>query len=313
MSRQRTPGNYVIAVAAGYSEKQIRPFLASLAQHCPNVALRLIIARPDPVFEQEVRAWIPNSEFHPFPPMGLRDFALRHKHVRSVFRRLTRWLPPPNFSKRLLQVHYARYLMIRDLVRNWGLNDERVILVDSRDSVFQSNPFVGDWPDLWTGEEDKRIEECTLNSFWFRRIGGAAAFEHAKKYRIVCSGVVGGTGHRIGQYTSMSSEIIERLAPRIALDRGDQGVHNNLVRLAPELGFHVLENGDPLVANIGTMRREDLIIQDGTVLVRDRTQPSAVLHQYDRHPELVELVNEKWGAAPEVSGSTAKTRTLQTA
>ena len=297
MTKSFNAKNLVVSVAAGYREEQIRPFLASLASCSPGVSLRLILDRPNPEFEDAVRAWIPDSSFYLLPPAELRDFALRRKWARSILKRLTRWLPPPNFGKRLLKINYVRHLVIRDLLRSWKLDQEKILLVDSRDLVFQRDPFAEEWPALWSGEEDKRIEECDLNSFWFRRASGADALQQARHYHIVCAGVIGGRANRINQYFERSSAVIDRLVCRFAFDDGDQGIHNNLVRLAPDLGFTVLKNGDPLVANVATTNSGNMRIENNQVLLFGHGEAPAILHQFDRHPNLVEWVSSKWANA----------------
>ena len=114
---------------------------------------------------------------------------------------------------------------------------------------------------------------------------------------IVCAGVIGGRADRIRQYLQRSSAVVEGLACQVALDDGDQGIHNNLVRLSPDLGFTVLRNGSPLVANVSYTMPDDLIIEHGQVRLLRRDEVPAILHQYDRHPKLVALIQSKWDCA----------------
>jgi hypothetical protein len=177
------------------------------------------------------------------------------------------------------------------------LERARILLCDSRDVVFQGNPFAVSWPALWTCEEDKLLGDCRLNSAWLKRFGGEAAFQQAQHCQIVCAGVLGGQVEQIHNYLQHSSELIERLAPWIPLTVGDQGVHNNLVRMHPELGFTVLPNGGRLAANVGYTQPADLVVEQGAVRFRSQPEAPAILHQYDRHPGLAALIQSRWGAA----------------
>ena len=291
------PKNLVVTVAAGYREEQIRPFLASLAHYSPKVSLKLIVDRFNPEFEDAVRAWIPDCSFHLLPPARLRNFALKRKWARSILKRLTRLLPPPNFGKRLLKINYVRHLVIRDLLKSWKLKEEKVILADCRDLVFQDDPFAANWPALWTGEEALRIQDCPLNSFWLKRAGGADALQKARHQRIVCAGVIGGRADRVAQYIDRTSTLVERRACEVALDDGDQGIHNYVVRTATELDFTILPNGGELVANVGYNKSEELTIEGGRARLAPRKEFPAILHQFDRHPMLKELVNARWSTA----------------
>jgi hypothetical protein len=197
--------------------------------------------------------------------------------------------------RRLLKINYVRHLVIRDLLESWNLDEEaQLLLVDSRDLMFQANPFACEWPDLWTGEEDRYIRECTLNSFWLKRVGDAQALRQAKDQRIVCAGVIGGTVRGVRRYLERSSLVVKRAASRVALDDGDQGIHNYLVRTVPELNCKVLSNGSSLIANLGYTRPEHMALEDARVRLSDREQFPAILHQYDRHPALVELATSRW-------------------
>jgi len=295
MTETAVPQNIVITVAAGYREEQIRPFLASLCHYSPGASLRLIVDRVNPEFQADIRAWFPTASFYLLPPKPLRDFALKRKWARSLLKRLSKWSGSPGLGQRLLKINYLRHLVIRDLLDDWNLERDKILLCDSRDLVFQGDPFAGEWPLLWSCEEDRRIEECGFNSFCLERAGGSAALQAAKHERIVCAGLIGGRADRIRAYLKESSKVVELLAPKIPLTDGDQGIHNYLVRTRPELGCVALPNGCRLGANLGYTPMADLALEDGQVHFRNRDEIPAVLHQYDRHPELKALFQEMWG------------------
>lgn len=297
MTARTASKRLVVTVAARFREEQIRPFLASLAHYAPGVSLRLIVDKVRPEFREAVCAWIPDTSFALLPPAGLRDFALKRKWARSILKRLARVLPPAALGRRLLKINYVRHLVIRDLLKTWTLRDEKILLLDSRDLIFQGDPFAGDWPALWTGEEDRRIRDCELNSFWLNRAGGPDALRQAGDHRIVCAGVIGGTAEGVTRYIDRSSAMVERLASRVALDDGDQGIHNCLVRTVADLGFTVFPNGSALIANVGYTPPEQMVIEQDRVRLSNRQEYPAILHQFDRHPTLVELANSRWAAA----------------
>lgn len=300
MAKPESIPNIVISVTAGYREEQIRPFLASLQYYAPGVSLRLIVGKPNPEFEDAVRAWFPDCSFHLLPPSALRDFGLKRKWARSILKRASRWSRSQALARKLLKINFLRHLVIRDLLKSWNLKEANLLLCDSRDLVFQGNPFAGEWPALWSCEEDKRLEECELNSFWFKRAGGKAALLKARNRQIVCAGVLGGQAAPLSRYLENSSGVVERLAPDISLDDGDQGIHNYLVREKVDLGFTILPNGCWLAANVGSTKPEEIVIHNGMLHLRDRTEAPAILHQFDRHPRLIELVNSRWGKAKPV-------------
>ena len=297
MPETNTVENIVVTVAAKYREEQIRPFLASLHHFSPGTSLKLIVDKRRLDFERAVLAWFPTCTFHLLPPAPLRDFALRHKWAASVLKRLSRWSRSPRIGRRLLKINYLRHIVIRELLRSADVQNARILLCDSRDLVFQADPFGGQWPALWTCEEEKVLGECTLNSAWFKRVGGEAALNDNKDSRIVCAGVIGGKAERIRSYLEASSKIVEQIAPIIPLTDGDQGIHNNLVRLRPDLGFTILPNGGRLCANIGYTALPELTVKNITVRFCNHPEIPAILHQYDRHPQLKALIDSHWSNA----------------
>lgn len=297
MSQPVAPEKLVITVAAGYKEEQIRPFIASLRRFSPSASLRLIVGRRNSEFEAAIRAWFPACEFFLLPSLPLRDFALKRKWARSILKRVARWSGSREFGKRLLKINFLRHGVILALLADPSLDQANVLLTDCRDVVFQGDPFSVEWPLLWTCEEDRRIGECSFNSIGIKRTGGETAFEQTKDCKIVCAGVIGGRVDRIRHYLQQSSRLIEQLTPRIVLTDGGQGIHNYLVRLKPQLGFTVLPNGCP-VANLGYTNPADLTIRNGLVSLRTASALPAVLHQYDRHPNLTTLAKSRWANAP---------------
>ncbi|MGH7940520.1 MAG: hypothetical protein ACREE6_15575, partial [Limisphaerales bacterium] len=191
MMGSRPRENLVVTVAAGYREAQIRPFIASLRNYSPQTSLRLVVDRQDPEFQEAIRAWFPDCCFYLMPALPLRDFALKRKWARSILKRAARWSRSRSLAKRLLKINFLRHFVIRDLLASWNLTDANILLCDSRDLVFQGDPFRGEWPLLWTCEEDKRVEECGFNSRGLRKTAGEAAFLQARHFRIVCAGVIG--------------------------------------------------------------------------------------------------------------------------
>lgn len=302
MPEPASPEKMVVTVAAGYREEQIRPFLASLQRFSPDASLKLIVDRFNPEFLAAARGWFPNCDFYLLPPMPLRDFARRRKWARSILKRAARWTRSPVLGGKLLNINFHRHLVIRDVLDFRHLERTKVLLCDSRDVVFQADPFSSEWPALWICEEDKRIRECGANSSWVKIAGGEADFQEAKDRPIVCAGVIGGRGDRINLYLQKLCRVIERLLPQIPFGDGDQGIHNQWVWTRNELGFTVLPNGCRLAVNLGHTKPANLIIENDQVRLRNHTELPAILHQYDRHSELAALIHSRWvNARPDLN------------
>src|SRR5205823_6315721 len=85
----------------------------------------------------------------------------------------------------------------------------------------------------------------------------------------------------------------------------DQGIHNYLIwsDLLPNL--HVHDNGTGSVLTMGVMKPQEIHLNAEQEVVLDDGRVAPVLHQYDRHPQIVEAVNKqlKRGNVGSISGS----------
>ena len=82
--------------------------------------------------------------------------------------------------------------------------DSLISVLDFRDTVFQSDPFVyleglirqGDSTELWLSGEHmpyKRIRNCVFNTGWIRDCYGRAESDKWGPYTVICSGSIFGT------------------------------------------------------------------------------------------------------------------------
>jgi hypothetical protein len=161
-----------------------------------------------------------------------------------------------------------------------------VMVTDIRDVLFQDDPFRGGVGrlEVFAEEPPATIGGQQANSDWIRELYGPAVLAEMADKPISCSGTVFGDRESILHYLSeMRQESFWRRQP---LTAHDQGIHNYLVwsgRLEP---VTLVANGEGRVLSMALMpsfRRD----HDGYLLNRDGTRP-AVVHQYDRHPELLD-------------------------
>jgi hypothetical protein len=166
------------------------------------------------------------------------------------------------------------------------------MLTDVRDVLMQRDPFAFPFPNaLCCALENPRITigQCPWNSGWVKSLFGRRVLEQMVDERITCSGVMFGPRSAIVEYLELMTEFLA--SPLKARNVGsgglDQGVLNYLIWTRALEGIHLFEHGEGPVLHMawmpgGEVRRN----QSGQVLSRDG-EPIHVLHQYDRHPEIV--------------------------
>ena len=83
-------------------------------------------------------------------------------------------------------------------------NYKNILLCDSRDIYFQSNPFEYDYKGpINFFLEDYKIKDCPYNSNWLIKTYGKVAFDDISENIILCSGTVLGSNSKILEYLSL--------------------------------------------------------------------------------------------------------------
>ena len=150
--------------------------------------------------------------------------------------------------------------------------DEVVMLADIRDVIFQGDidQLAGDNMQVYT--ENKRILDCPYNSKWMVDIG-----QHYDE-QVICAGIIVG---KLSEYVTLLWEALSVLPKGTTLD---QALHNHFV-YSGRVDATIHDYKYP-VYTVGYVPYNQVDIADGLITV-DGQVPIAV-HQYDRHPVLLE-------------------------
>lgn len=191
-----------------------------------------------------------------------------------------------------VHVQAGRYLVYHEFLKLRP--DYRcVLLTDSRDVVFQGDPFRDVDPALLNVfEQDPSIRfgDDNVDSKWFAKVYGPAMLEKLRGKPTICSGTTMGSPQVICKYLGlMEKEILRHRATPL-----DQAIHNKLVHLdidPGEMRFHANVSGCVLTL-AGTGDSEYEVVGD-QVRVGGRLVP--VLHQYDRIPHLTQVLTRVYG------------------
>lgn len=166
---------------------------------------------------------------------------------------------------------------------------DSVLIADSRDVVFQETPV---WESgLNVTEESAAIWQEGYNTEWIRKPWGDDVFERIKHYPILCAGTVWG-----------DPDSLMRLCEFIRdHDSMDQGSLNYAAR-ERVLPATIYPNGEK-VWTLG-LEGYDFVKQDMVgfppmfvryKLVLPDYHVPPIVHQYDRHPNLVTMFKELYG------------------
>lgn len=197
-----------------------------------------------------------------------------------------------------------RWKMIYNFFDSVGTRNRysKVLLIDVRDSFFQSNPFqiipneVRSVLYVFKGVESVSIGDCGWNGAWVKDCFGDKILAEIGRNNIICSGVSIGTMDVVYQYLILMNDIlmgrkesdisIGSRFPGCERNGVDQGVHNVLVHknMIEHLVIKSEKDG-----NVVNMQGRTATVSQKTV-TNSRGILFPVVHQYDRYPDLQKLL-----------------------
>jgi hypothetical protein len=184
-----------------------------------------------------------------------------------------------------ISVHSFRFLLFRqflacnkDLYRN-------VMLTDTRDVLFQKDPFDFDIDDrlcVFLEDPSKTIGTCPFNSDWILKKYGRPELSRLYDREISCSGVTMGSSSQILSYLDA---LRDHLLPPVAFIGDDQGGHNYLIHNDLIGPLRIMRNMNGPVLTMGYMPYDSILFDDRGLVVDGSGGVINILHQYDRHPD----------------------------
>ena len=182
----------------------------------------------------------------------------------------------------------GRHLVYQDFLRTNALY-RCVLLSDSRDVVFQDNPFPHVNPNvLNVFEQDRSMlyGGDNLDTKWFASVIGNDLLNKVKGKQTICAGTIMGSPGVLLKYLAlMEKEILTHKFKPI-----DQPMHNKVVYLDwPQelLASHSNQSG--VIFTVAETSDSDYKIEENKVVINNKVVP--VLHQYDRVPKLKSMIH----------------------
>jgi hypothetical protein len=281
--------NLILGLADHYSFEQLEPFILSLRQTGYSGEVVFFYHAIDGRSLDALRAF--GVRLLPFRNLRSSARGAWRKRLDRLSRRFHRakWPFYSNTSHFLLSPVRQRYFLYHRFLRREGWRYERVLLADTRDLVFQSDPFVGGpAEELVFFAESFPIEAGELNSNWVRTQLGQATLDRLKKKSTVCAGTTLGHPAALRCYCERMMATIRR-AENQHLMHGDQGLHNTVVYEGlADIPFstRICRNGESVYTLTQHFDTASLRWNAGEQIVDPSGRVVPILHQYDRHPDL---------------------------
>ncbi|MCZ6782483.1 MAG: hypothetical protein O7G30_04150 [Proteobacteria bacterium] len=288
--------NLVLGAVYRYAFDRVRPFAASLRDSGFDGKVVLFCADIDPESQRRIREF--GIEIEPFQR---RSASTKQRQRRArLWRRVSRLGrgPARRSSFWLLQVQVFRFFLYQRYLERAGGDYGRVLLTDVKDVVFQADPFAsGGSRGIDAFQETNRLalRDEPTNRRWMEQLFGESAVAELGDFPILCSGTILGDPESLVAYVD---RFLQALRGAYQMwDLGvDQGVHNYVVRKGLVSDCRIVPNGEGSVLTLGSGSEDEFGVDGEGRITNGAGRVVPVVHQYDRHPELVELVNRKFGA-----------------
>ena len=212
----------------------------------------------------------------------LVPFDVEFPYMDGTFSRHNIW--SNNSRVKRLAIHSLRYLLAYCYLKEHGAQYDSVLLTDTRDVIFQKDPFdffFGDTLCCFAESEGIVIAGTPNDTAGWIELGfGTEERIKLSQRPIICSGVSIGSAPRILEYLeTFMNTLVERDVPA-AMPSIDQAIHNYLIyeNLLPAIT--VYRNNDGPVLTLGL---EDKVFYANGVIKNSSGQVPHMVHQYDRH------------------------------
>jgi len=159
---------------------------------------------------------------------------------------------------------------------------EKIFISDTRDVIFQKNPFENNKIDkLNFFLEDNTIDKCMHNSRWIKKLYGKKIYEDIKLNQISCSCTTLGNRDEIIKYLELMVYHMKKYKYiSFFQNPHDQGWHNYIVHKEKILKNKKFDNEAGIVATVSQSETHNFIFSD--FLMNKNGDIFDVIHQYDR-------------------------------
>jgi hypothetical protein len=258
----------VIGAAYKYGVDQVRVFVESLRTTGYAGDVIMLTGR----LQWRLKAYLRRHAVRPFP-----HWSTRRLHGPIQAHRFER------FAK-VLQGEAGRY--------------DQVIVSDVKDVLFQQHPFAGVTEPgcrFYLEAAPWTFATEPTNRRWAKLFLRPDEFAAIAPCRISCCGVVLGDAGNVTAYLTRLAGYLQALPPELRREGGaDTAFHNRMAHLTHEVPGAIVEN-DVHVATMGISPPGTYVAgADGLIRTADGRLP-AILHQYDRVPDIAAIVAAKYG------------------
>jgi hypothetical protein len=291
--------NAIITAATGYSESHLQIFLWSIAKNCKNTTVFMIVYREDQDSLERLKSKYPFIEPVYINASIRKQFGRLADHrTRPYLNWLTHQLSKIKYSSIIsilrpiglmgMRIIHERFFIARQILESHPNVFSNVLLTDCRDVVIQQDPFELLSDKLVSGLEPEIIRNETYTSAWIETAYGQDILSELLDKPVICAGVTLGPTQEVKKYlTEMCNEMWRQLPRILFQDYGyDQAAHIYL-SAENQIQLELTNNHQGLITTAGLEPLDQMNIDFAKELVKVGDRYPAIIHQYDRHPDML--------------------------
>ena len=190
-----------------------------------------------------------------------------------------------------MAVSITRFMLYQAVLSRQGDAYEGVMLTDVRDVLFQRDPFEFDYSGkvcCFLEDDGMRIQDCPMNAEWLRSKYGETTLARIGHNPISCVGTIIGSVPQVLLYLE---RLLEDLQPPFNIPGDDTAVHNYMLYTHQITDVSLFANENGPVMTLGYKKTHSFQFNAAGLLLNDAGEIVNTLHQYDRHPLLVERLS----------------------
>jgi hypothetical protein len=287
--------NLVFSTGYGYPVAHLQPFLKSISRNMQSADVILFYHDTSEHAVSRLRNYLgtvkvikPSDHLvrQAITILPLGRITLSQLMFSLLGRKLSPYSP---LLTGMYSVYFARHFWAAEYCERVNITQyKKVMLCDSRDVIVQSDVFDKvDQINFVTGTEERRIGECPFNQGYVLWSYGKDILRELWEEVIVNSGVSLGPRESVLKYLSAVTQEMRRIGKRIVGGRrGDQGIHNYLIRTnALKFPVRITNSMDGIIGTLHYYDKDRIFIDADNISLENGITPS-IIHQYDRFPKL---------------------------
>jgi hypothetical protein len=190
----------------------------------------------------------------------------------------------------------ARYFWALDAWSHPAVREaSQIMLCDSRDVCVQKDPFEGLPGDFVVGAWGVPFEQRTLAVKWLRERFSPEVASRVAPRPNISNGVILGTRPAVEDFLKAFTRQILKLKPHPFGQTGDQRLINAFLHGCDQVAFTLTHTGEDLIAHLIQTPWDQLCI-DEEGLMTEKGETVCVLHHYEFHHALAEVIRRKYAA-----------------